>query len=133
MLRSQVARLLAKATVVDNRTVDEFTVEAWHEILHDVDYDDAMTALTDHRRNKPGVWLEPGHIIEGVRVLRRARLAVGTNIEGIPDADPDDVPAYLEAVRRNRLRVAGGENLRPVASLVDSTVRRLPRVEAADA
>ena len=126
MLRSQTARLLAKAQLIDNRTVDELTIEAWFELVGHLDFDDAMAALTEHRRTSTE-WVTPAHIITGVKAIRRARLETGTAIEGEPDADPDDVVAYLAAVRERRQRVAAGEKLRPVAALIESAApKRVP-------
>lgn len=132
MTRSQTARLLAKAQLIDNRTVDEMTVEAWHEIVGHLDYDDAMEALTEHRRTST-LYLQPAHIIEGVKRLRRARVDLGTAAEGIPDADPDDTTAYLEALRQNRLRVAAGERVRPVMRLITAAESSIGRVGESDA
>lgn len=127
MQRSQTALLLAKAQLVDNRTVDEYVIEAWHEIVAPLDYDDAMAALTEHRRTSTE-YLTPAHIVAGVRAIRKARLDRGTNAEGIPDADPDDVYSYLTALRERRLRLADGDSGRPVAALVETTAHQMPRV-----
>lgn len=128
MQRSQTARLLAKAQLIDNRTVDELTIEAWHEVMADVDYDDAMEALSVHRRTSTD-WVMPAHIVTGVKAIRKARLNTGTAIDGIPDADPDDVVAYLDALRARRLRIASGqdETPRPVAALIaQAEPKRVP-------
>lgn len=119
MQKSQTAKLLGKAALVDNRTVDQLTIEAWHEVIGHLDYDDAMTALTEHRRTSTD-YLQPAHIVAGVAKVRRARADRGTAAEGVPDADPDDVAGYLEALRENRVRVAAGQDMRPrpIARLV---------------
>lgn len=130
MQRSQTAKLLAKAALVDNRTVDAMTVEAWHEAIGHLDYDDAMAALTEHRRTSTE-YLQPAHITAGVKKIRAARVDRGTAAEGIPDADPDDIPAYLAALRENRLRVASGHDHRPrpIHQLVAATAQttHIPR------
>lgn len=124
MLRSQTALLLAKAQLVDNRTVDEYVIEAWYEVVAGLDYDDAMSALTEHRRTSTE-YLTPAHIVDGVRAIRKARLDRGTNAEGIPDADPDDVTAYLAALRERRVQIAAGDTGRPVTALIQSTTHQM--------
>ncbi len=127
MQRSQTALLLAKAQLVDNRTVDEYVIEAWHEVVAALDYDDAMAALTEHRRTSTE-YLTPAHIVTGVRAIRKARLDRGTNSEGIPDADPDDVTAYLAALRERRVQLAAGDTPRPVTALVQATTHQMPQI-----
>ncbi|QWY79703.1 hypothetical protein PP637_gp75 [Arthrobacter phage Persistence] len=72
MLKSEVAQLLAKAALIDNRKIDAATVEAWHEVIGHVDYDVAMAALTIHRRAS-SEYLMPAHIIANLRKARDMR------------------------------------------------------------
>lgn len=69
MLKSEVAQLLAKAALIDNRKVDAATVEAWHEVIGHVDYNVALLALTLHRRTS-SEYLMPAHIISNLRKAR---------------------------------------------------------------
>jgi hypothetical protein len=69
MLKSEVAQLLAKAALIDNRKIDAATVEAWHEVIGHVDYDVALLALTIHRRTS-SEYLMPAHIIANLRKAR---------------------------------------------------------------
>jgi len=80
---SQTAKLLAKAQLVDNRTVDAMTVAAWHEIVGPLDFDDAMTALTEHRRASTD-YLMPAHIVAGVKRIRAERHSVWNRPTGRP-------------------------------------------------
>jgi len=67
----------------------------------------------------------PKDILDGVRRMRRARL--DREPEAIPDADPDDVAAYLAALREGRFRAAEGEKPREVTKLMRETVQGLPK------
>ncbi|NII42132.1 hypothetical protein E9228_002790 [Curtobacterium flaccumfaciens] len=70
MNKTEVSKLLTVASAIDHRTIDPAIVNAWHMVVGDVPFDAAERALTAHRRNRPGVYLEPGHIIEQWRIER---------------------------------------------------------------
>lgn len=72
MQKSEIAQLLAKAALLDNRKIDAATVEAWHEIIGHIDYPDALAALTIHRRTSSD-YLMPAHILGNLRAAREAR------------------------------------------------------------
>ena len=72
MSHEQVAQILAYAAVVDNRQVDEITIAAWHKIIGHLRYDDAIQAVTLHRRESPA-YLEPAHIVAGAKRVANAR------------------------------------------------------------
>jgi hypothetical protein len=74
MLTSETAKLLAKAQLLDNRTVDRATVEAWHEVVGHLDYADALAALTLHRRESTE-YLMPSHITKNIPRAKLARQA----------------------------------------------------------
>lgn len=76
MNRSEVGKLLAKAQLIDNRTVDRATIEAWHEAIGHHDAADAMAALYRHRQTSTD-WLEPAHINALVPIVRRERMRDG--------------------------------------------------------
>lgn len=75
MNRSETAKLLAKAALIDNRTIDRNTVEAWHEAIGHQDFADAMDALFMHRQTSTA-WLDPAHINALVPVVRRNRATI---------------------------------------------------------
>ena len=76
--------LLILASAIDHRTVDDGIVSVWQQILADTQYKPALQALTDHRRNSPGVYLEPGHIVQGIRQARERH----REMHGIHPAPP---------------------------------------------
>lgn len=60
--------LLAKVQLGDNRQVDRLTVEYWLDTIGDLDLPAALEALKRFRRERPGTYLEPGHLLELVGV-----------------------------------------------------------------
>ena len=63
--------VLSAITAIDRRTVGENDVIVWHRIIGDLPKDLALQAVLNHARDCPGVWLEPGHVVAGVRAIRR--------------------------------------------------------------
>ncbi|MQS14486.1 hypothetical protein F7Q99_20010 [Streptomyces kaniharaensis] len=130
MTPSQVAELLTMASAFDRRTVGKTDVMAWHLVLRDVDFEQAQAAVAAHYADTRD-WIMPSDIRHRVRKQRDQAAA---DIQGpglpaeIPDADPDDVPAYLEALRRQRYRAAIGADLRPrsVAELTAGVGKEIP-------
>lgn len=79
MNKTEVAKLLTMASAIDNRTVGTETVEAWHMVIGDLEYDDATTVMFDHFRNSTD-YLTPRQIIVGVEALNRRRKATARRI-----------------------------------------------------
>jgi hypothetical protein len=69
-----VIDVLTAVAAADRRTVGNADVDVWHAVIGDLPKDLALRAVRDHLREKPGVWLEPGHIYERVRAIRRDQL-----------------------------------------------------------
>ena len=65
--------LLVLAAARDNRQVSPEVARVWAADLDGIDPMDATEALKRHYREQPGVWMQPGHIVQGVRVIRKAR------------------------------------------------------------
>jgi hypothetical protein len=108
---------------------DEYTPDAWHDVLSDYALADARAAAAAVARKQP--FVSPAEIIAGIRKQREDRAAdfqgPGLSAE-IPDADPDDVQAYLSALRGLRTRAADGlpTKRRPVAELLAGVGREVP-------
>lgn len=127
---SDVATLLAFAAAFDRRTLGEADVLAWHTVLADVDLDDARQAVSAHYADTRD-WIMPADIRQRVRTARSSAAAdfQGPGLAAeIPDADPDDVPAYLAALRGQRTRAALGQPTRPraVAELTAGVGQAIP-------
>ena len=73
MDRNDIIDLLTIVQAGDNRTVGQPEVNLWHQLLGHLDRDDCTDAIMAHRREQPGQWLEPGHILQRVRAVVRDR------------------------------------------------------------
>ena len=73
MNRLEVAQVLTKIQLIDNRQVDKLVLEAWFELIGGLEFTDALEGVNLHRLEKPGVWLEPGHVVAGARRARDVR------------------------------------------------------------
>jgi hypothetical protein len=108
---------------------DEYTPDAWHDVLGDFALSDARAAAAAVARKQP--FVSPAEIIGEIKKIRGERAAgfqgPGLSAE-VPDADPDDVQAYLSALRGLRTRAADGLPMRrrPVAELVAGIGRAVP-------
>jgi hypothetical protein len=72
MTPDQTKTILAKAALLDNRTVDLAVIKAWHEVVGHLDYRDAMAGLDAHRAESTD-YLMPAHLIAQARKARRLR------------------------------------------------------------
>ncbi|MEU2789080.1 hypothetical protein [Streptomyces sp. NPDC007100] len=108
---------------------DEYTPDAWHDVLGGYSLADARAAAATVAGQQP--FVSPAEIIAEIR-RHRADQATGFQGPGlpaeVPDADPDDVPAYLAALRAQRFRAASGAELKPraVGELVAGIGREIP-------
>lgn len=73
MQRDDVIDLLAIVQATDNREVGPVDVNVWAKIIGHLDRDECTDAIMAHRREQPGVWLEPGHIAARVKARHRDR------------------------------------------------------------
>lgn len=70
MTNEEMAMLLAKIQVLDNRQVDEVTFAAWKEVLGDLEYEFAAESVVKHFRESTE-YLKPAHVVARARDLRR--------------------------------------------------------------
>ena len=68
----QAAAVLAKAAALDNRSQSDAAILAWHEVIGDLDYRDALNAVTIHRRESTE-YLMPVHVRRIAEKLRTER------------------------------------------------------------
>lgn len=76
MNKTETAKLLTIASMIDNRTVAPETVEAWHDVLGHLPYGLAKEAMSLHRRESTD-YLMPAHITKN---LPRVKLKLQTDI-----------------------------------------------------
>ncbi|KDN86722.1 zinc finger domain-containing protein [Kitasatospora cheerisanensis] len=135
MNRSETALLLALCASYDRRTVGEADVRAWQLVLADVDHQQAEAAVVAHYGDTRD-WIMPADI---KRRVAAHRADAARDIQGpgqaaeVPDADPDNIPAYLAALRTQRTRGAEGGALkqRPVLALLAGVGQPVPTELAA--
>lgn len=72
MTPGEAARLLAGAAMFDYRKIEKADAQAWHFVIGDLDFEDAMEALRRHYAESTER-LMPAHIRQGVRAIRDAR------------------------------------------------------------
>lgn len=87
MNAKELTTLLGRIQALDNRQVDEITIQAWTPLMTDVAYADAVQAVNRHFTESTA-YLQPAHIIQGVRAARRLELPA-TMSEERPDCAPD--------------------------------------------
>lgn len=73
MNREAMARVLAFVQLGDNRHVDALVLDYWMQIVGDLDFETAMNAVIRFRRERPGTYLEPGHLLELAGVVAETR------------------------------------------------------------
>jgi len=110
---------------------DEFTSDAWADVLVDVDADEARRAVIRLARRQP--FISPAEIIAEITDVRAE---AASDFQGpglpaeVPDADPDDPVAYIAALRAQRYRAADGHELKPrpmKALLANPITKQIPR------
>ncbi|WP_301126827.1 hypothetical protein [Streptomyces cacaoi] len=108
------------------QAMDEYTPNAWHDILHNISQNDARAAAARVAQRQP--FVAPAEILTEVRALHEERLE-GFVYEPV-DGD-DDVAVYLAAYRAQRAAVANGDrpaNPTPPPALTTDSTERLARV-----
>jgi hypothetical protein len=108
---------------------DSYTPDAWHDVLGEYRLADARAAAAAVAKRQP--FVSPAEIIGEITRQRgeRADAFQGPGLSAeVPDADPDDVQAYLAALREQRTRAADGHELKPrkVAALLAGVGREVP-------
>lgn len=101
---SETADLLAlEVQVIDNRRIEEATLVAWHRLIDDLEYPEAVEAVRMHFRDpaNAGVYLTPAHVRAGVERIRVAGL--GPQQDEFGNAVEPDFPALAAYTRLNPL------------------------------
>jgi len=115
---AEVARVLAKASAFDQRTIGETDVAAWHEILGRLDYADALGAVTRHY-TETRERIMPADVIRHARSIREDRR--GKGVAGRPEALA--LPSRYETDEERNVRIAAGvtrcrDALQPVMDML---------------
>lgn len=103
---ADTGKLLAFIGAVDRRIPGDAEIAAWQELLAEVEIlDDALEAVREHRRTSTE-WIQPAHVLRGVKKIQATRLKILDD----PEAFPNDVNgvSYLDEKRALHRAVADG-------------------------
>lgn len=116
----EVGKILGLMATYDHRKIAETDIAAWSLIIGKLPYADAKDAVLAHYAQTDQRMM-PSHVVQFVKRRQddqRARVEPGKSMaqtmeDDIPDADPDDVGAYLAALREGRMRSYDDGTARP--------------------
>lgn len=83
----ELTTLLARIQVLDNRQVDQLTIEAWAPLMAEVPYAAAVEAVNEHFRTSTA-YLQPAHIVQAVHAARRLALPETMSPEAPDSCEP---------------------------------------------
>jgi hypothetical protein len=123
--------VLATASLGDQTfaRADPGILTFWAQALGGIDKAAALRAVVahyidEHRR------IMPSDVIKRVRAEEASvKSYEERHFNAVPDADPDDVPAYLEALRSGRYvnnSPTEYDTERPIRQIIASTLRTMP-------
>jgi hypothetical protein len=72
MTPGEAARLLSACAMFDYRPIEEADGLAWHHVIGDLDFDDAMEAVRRHYAESTDRMM-PAHVRAGVKAIRTER------------------------------------------------------------
>lgn len=124
----EIDALYTLVQVGDNRRdPDDIILNEWGMLLRDCEhFHIAAEAVRQHRRDKPGVWLEPGHIIANYRTLSRRILERVTLPP--PQTSPEDTDGYIAELRAIRSQaLSDPAALTNATRPLEVTVNRFPQ------
>lgn len=96
------------AALCPGQRFNEFTPDAWTEVLAPYDAGDARRAVVQLARRTP--FIAPAEIIREIQAMRNARIEAANLVY---DGDPDETPEESVARRRALIRAAGDGQLQP--------------------
>lgn len=106
-MNSQQAAVLCRyvRALCPQQKFDEYTPDAWHDVLRNYLLEEARTAAATIANRQP--FVSPGEIATEIRRMHADRL--GRHTDPTPKTDPDDVAAYKAELAESRLAVATGQ------------------------
>lgn len=96
------------------QAIDEYTPDAWHELLGDLDFEDCKQAIIEVAKRQP--FVAPAEIRQQVRLIRHRRLEVFERRHGQlrpPAVFRDDVQGEIEWDRNVRSGILSGQITEP--------------------
>lgn len=117
MTPEEAALLLAGAAMFDYRKVEKADALAWHHVLGDLDYDDAIEAVRRHYAESTER-LMPAHVRQGVRAIREDR-------RRLEPSEALALPSPFEQDMNRQVRMeAGAAHVREVLAEITSHLDR---------
>jgi hypothetical protein len=106
-MNSQQAAVLCRyvRALCPQQKFDEYTPDAWHDVLRNYLLEEARTAAATIANKQP--FVSPGEIATEIRRMHADRL--GRHTDPTPRANPDDVAAYKAELAATRAAVATGQ------------------------
>jgi hypothetical protein len=101
--------------------IDEYTPDAWFDILGDLDLGDCKAAAAEVARHQP--FVAPSEIRAEVRRVRDARMDAA-EIPAPPPELTNDPDAYRAALHASRVAAADGRDPSAALQLVTNLTRR---------
>lgn len=100
MRHAEMVQLVAfVAQLNPAQRIDEFTADAWHHVIGDLDFTEALDAIRAVARRQQ--WVAPCDIVAEVRTAHRERLEAADRAF-LPVTDPDDVVEYRRELVEHR-------------------------------
>jgi hypothetical protein len=100
MTPGDVARLLAACAMYDFRSVEAADAAAWHHVIGDLDYDDAMESVRRHYQSSTDRMM-PAHVRHGVKAIREER-------RGKDRSEALELPSRFEDDMNRQVRMEAG-------------------------
>lgn len=126
----ELTQLLTRIQVLDNRQVDQLTIEAWTPLMAGVDYHAAVDAVNRHFMTSTA-YLQPAHIVQRVQAEHRKALP-----QTMSPTVPDDCGHHRWLPNRTCLYCTAHQSDEPVcpdgehAWMRDGTCRNCPTLYA---
>lgn len=103
------------------QAIDEYTPDAWHDLLGDLDLNDCRQAVRIVAARQP--FVSPSEIRAEVQRIRSNRLH---DFQYVPVEGDEDPEVYLAALRAQRAAVADGQREAAPAALEAGEPRNVP-------
>lgn len=115
MNRTETVLLLRKIRAYKPaQTMDEYTPDAWQEVLAHVPFTDAMSVIQELSREMP--WIGVDDVAQRAKAITSRRINDGeADLVPPPDlATPEQVEAYQDWLKGARARLAAGETAQQI-------------------
>jgi hypothetical protein len=120
MSPGEAARLLSACAMYDYRTIEEADGLAWHLVIGDLPFDDAMEAVRRHYQASTDRMM-PAHVRQGVKAIREER-------RRLEPSEALSLPSRFEQDMNRQVRMqAGSAQVREVLQrIADHLDRQAP-------